>query len=797
MKKTLCLALLLSASIAASAQDFKTTANGTSVELTFYAENIVRVVKYPASTQPQNEKSLVVVMQPEQVKLRKQDGGVASRQLSVTVDAQGNVAFAATGQPVLRESGADFSRIETGNDAGAYKAKQTFRLAADEAIYGLGTIQDGKLNRRGTHIFMEQSNLQDFQHTLQSNKGWGIYFDNYSRSWFDDDESGMAFTSEVADKIDYYFVYGGKMTQTTALLRQLSGPSPMFPLWTFGFWQSRERYKSAQELTEVVDKYRELQVPLDGIIQDWQYWGSNYLWNAMDFLNPDFSNPKAMIDHVHQQNAHIMISIWASFGPHTLPYRQLDEKGLLFNFPTWPQSGLSAWPPRMDYPSGVRVYMPYAQEAKDIYWNNLKRLFDLGIDAWWMDSTDPDQFGMKDEYYEVKCPDKTYRSLRNAFPLATVSGVYDHQRAETDAKRVFIMTRSAFAGQQRYGSNMWSGDVASTWDMLRKQVPAGLNFTLTGDPNFNTDLGGFFCGRYNTAGAGSAPRNPQYQELFVRWMQYGLFHPIFRSHGTDAPREIYQFGKRGEPAFDAIEKCIRLRYRLLPYIYSTSWQVTKSNDSYMMPLVAHFPNDPKTRDMASEYIFGGQVLVAPILQPQYTQEKVVKLDANTGWDSAEISADGAAAVDFTQQKTASPYLPAGADWYEFETNRLLKGGQEATVATTLGYIPCFVRQGSIIPLAPVMQYAAEKAWDDLEIRVYPGADARFTLYEDEGDGYNYERGAYTEIPMTWDDSARTLTIGKRTGAFPGMLTKRTFTAVLPTGEKKTATYTGTKLTLKF
>ena len=475
----------------------------------------------------------------------------------------------------------------------SFKLTQSFFLKKDEQIYGLGTIQDGKLNRRDAHILMEQSNLQDFQNVVQSINGWGLYWDNYSPTQFDGTAEGMTFESQVARHEDYYFMLGGSADGVIAQMRTLSGKVPMFPLWTFGYWQSKERYKSSKELLAVVDKYRELQVPLDGIIQDWQYWGSNYLWNAMDFLSEDFADGKQMVEKVHQKNAHIMISIWASFGPMTKAFKELQKKDLLFDFQTWPQSGIShVWPPMMDYPSGVRVYNPFSETARQIYWKNLKTLYDYDIDAWWMDSTDPDCFYPTEDNYNYPAGHgETFRSLRNAFPLCTVGGVYDAQRNESSKKRVFIMTRSAFAGQQRYGSNMWSGDVNSTWDMLRKQVPAGLNFTLTGNPNFNTDIGGFFCNAYNVMGPGSAPKNPQYQELYVRWMQYGLFCPVFRSHGADAPREIWQFGEKGTPVYDAIEKCIRLRYRMIPYFYSTAWQVTNNNGSYLRPLICDFAAD--------------------------------------------------------------------------------------------------------------------------------------------------------------------------------------------------------------
>ena len=774
---------------------------GTKVSVEFYAPGIVRVLKAPVGHQYQKQ-SLVVIAHPQDVKVTKKGNTLQSNELTVKVDpGTGAVTFIGGGKTLLREQSCSFEPRETGPDAGSYRVTQRFTLDPTEAIYGLGTIQNGKMNRRGEHKLMEQSNLEDFQNVLQSIKGWGLYWDNYSRTQFDDDAKGMSFSSEVGECVDYYFMYGRSADGVIAQMRQLSGDVPMFPLWTYGFWQCKERYKSARELLSVVDKYRELQVPLDGIIQDWQYWGSNYLWNAMDFLTEEYANGQQMIDDVHKKNAHFMISIWASFGPKTKAYRQLDEKGLMYDFATWPQSGLTFWPPRMEYPSGVRVYNAFMPEARDIYWQNLKNLFDKGVDGWWMDSTDPDFFDPKDTDYDQKAGGTaTWRRLRNAFPLETVRGVYQAQRKESEKKRVFIMTRSAFAGQQHYGSNMWSGDVASSWDMLRKQVPAGLSYTLTGNPNFNTDIGGFFCGSYNTRGGGSAPRNPQYQELYVRWMQYALFCPIFRSHGADAPREIWQFGQKGEPVYDAIEKAIRLRYRLIPYLYSTAWQVTSANGSYMRPLFSDFAGDKKVWDTTDEFLFGTSILAAPVLNPQYTEEKIIREDAMTGWDRKEVK-DGqtVSSVNWNVTKEVTSYLPKGAEWYDFWTGKRLKGGQTVTVTTQLDRVPMFVRAGSIIPLAPEMEYVGQKAWDNLEIRVYPGADATFTLYEDEGDNYNYERGQYSEITFTWNDRTRQLSIAPRKGNYPGMLQNRRFTIVLP-GQEATAgkvvEYNGQELRLK-
>ncbi len=360
------------------------------------------------------------------------------------------------------------------------------------------------------------------------------------------------------------------------------------------------------------------------------------------------------------------------------------------------------------------------------------------------------------------------------------------------------MTRSAFAGQQHYGSNMWSGDVASSWDMLRKQIPAGLSFSLTGNPNFNTDLGGFFCNAYNVYGPGSAPRNPQFQELYVRWMQYGLFCPVFRSHGADAPREIWQFGSKGQPIYDAIESAIRFRYRLIPYLYSIAWQATSGNGSYLRPLFSDFASDQNVWNTTDEFMFGNSILAAPIVNAQYTEEQIIKEDAMTGWDKKSgANQSQSKAVNWKETKTATKYLPKGAAWYDFYTNKRYDGGQNITIETSIDRVPMFVKAGSILPLGEEMQYTGEKSWDNLEIRIYPGKDAEFTLYEDEGDNYNYENGAYSTIVFSWNHKTRTLTIHKRNGTFPGMLQNRKFHIVLCTGGSKTVDYNGNQVEVKF
>ena len=688
------------------------------------------------------------------------------------------------------------------DDAGTktYQVYQPFILDKEEAIYGLGQLQNGKMIQRNMTKNLIQGNVEDVSPFFQSTKGYGVFWDNYSPTLFTDNEVETSFRSEVGDCVDYYFMYGKDADGVIAQVRSLTGQAPMFPLWTYGYWQSKERYKSQEEVVDVVRKYRELGIPLDGIIQDWQYWGHNYLWNAMDFQNPTFNNPQKMMEDVHAMNAHMAISIWSSFGPMTKPYRELDKKGMLFNFTTWPQSGLESWPPNMEYPSGVRVYDAYNPEARDIYWKYLNDgIFKLGMDAWWMDSTEPDHLDWKPEDMDTKTYLGSFRKVRNAYPLMTVGGVYDHQRAVTSDKRVFILTRSGFLGQQRYGANVWSGDVASTWESFRNQIPAGLNFSLCGMPHWNSDIGGFFAGHYNKSwNDDSASKNPLYQELYVRWLQFGTFNPMMRSHGTDVYREIYKFGKKGEPVYDAIEKMIGLRYSLLPYIYSTSWEVSNRQSSFMRALMMDFVDDRKVWDINDEYMFGKSILVAPITHAQYTPEAVVKVSEEEGWNR-----DGAkktktdVAVDFMETKSTNIYLPAGTLWYDFWTNEKHEGGKEITKETTLDVIPLYVKAGSIIPVGPQVQYATEKPWDHLELKVYAGANGNFILYEDEFDNYNYEKGVYTEIPISWNNTSRKLTIGARKGAYEGMLKNRKFTVTLQDGTQKNVDYNGKAISVRF
>ena len=805
MNKWVSWSLLLTTlcfSIVCNAQSWQKTDLGVKIEIDslkieiqFYSPSIVRVIKSPTDRNFSKE-SLSVIKKPQKTAFNlKQQGDLLHLEtnlLSVVLDlTSGELSYSTLkGESLLKEKehGSNFTPF---HDAGnsTFSVYQSFVLDKDEPIYGLGTQQRGKMSQRNVTLNMVQGNTDDYIPFFQSVKGYGLFWDNYSPTQFVDNASGTSFKSDVGDCIDYYFMYGGNADGVIANMRDLTGQVPMFPLWTFGFFQSKERYKSQEELVDVVKHYRKLGVPIDGVIQDWQYWGNNYLWNAMEFLNAEFPNPQKMVNDIHNLNAHLTISIWNSFGPQTKQYKELDKIGALMNFATWPQSGSDKWPPNRDYPSGVKVYDPYNPAARDIYWKYLKNMLALGIDAWWMDSSEPDHLDFKPSDFDNKTYLGSFRKVRNAFPLMTVGGVYTHQRAVDSSKRVFILTRSAFAGQQRYGANTWSGDVTSSWIALRNQISAGLNFSLNGIPYWNADIGGFFLSRF--------PRkleDPEYRELYTRWLEFGAFTPMMRSHGTDAPREIYQFGQKGNKYYDAIEKYINLRYHLLPYIYSTSWDVTANQSSMMRALVMDFPKDKNALDINDEYMFGKSLLVNPVTNAMYMKPAV------SGRDSVKVE-------DFSMVKSKETYLPAGADWYDFWTGEKSPGGNKILKQTPIDIIPLYVRAGSIIPVGPSVQYATEKKWDNLEIRIFPGANGKFVLYEDENDNYNYEKGLYSTVSFSWDDAKRTLTIGDRTGSFEGMLAERKFNIILVSANKgvgdnlintpgKTVSYSGRKLVVK-
>ena len=823
MKKQLLILTALASCMSSWTQNIKETDSGVKFqtaspilngEIIFYSPSIVRVIKYPSAQMP-DKKSYPIIKTPEKINIVYKRNGdkiqMKTENMLVTLHSStGKVTYQTLqGNTLLseKELGTNFTpRKDVTRDA--FTVSQAFALQPEEAIYGLGQRQSGAMNHRNQQVHLSNGNTNICIPYFTSEKGYGVYWDNPGISQFSDTPYETSFSSQVGECADYYFMYeDGTQDGVIACIRNLTGNAPMFPLWTMGYWQCRERYKSPDELCEVLDKYRELKVPLDGIVQDWQYWGCDSNWNAMKFMNPRYINklddkealrylpngedktakfdkprfktPEEMIKYVHKNNAHLMISVWASFGPWTDQFKELDKMGALLKFETWPPK------------SGAHPYDPFNKDARDLYWRYLSHLHNMGIDAWWTDSTEPDHLNPKDSDFDLMTADGSFRSVHNAFPLATNQGVYNNQRAVSNDKRVFQMTRSGYFGQQHYGALSWSGDVVSSWEVLRNQIPAGLNFTLCGIPYWNTDLGGFFGWEYN-----NDCTNVAYQELHARWFQWGCFMPLMRNHcSSPMMNEIWRFGKEGEWAYDAQKRFIDLRYRLLPYIYSLTGAVTHENGTIMRPLVMDFATDRKAILLDNEYMFGKNILVCPVTQPLYTK----KVEGNKGVATVANIAKASSPVQV--------YLPKGSKWIDFWTNEMIEGGREISRECPISIMPLYIKAGSILPLGPKVQYTSEKKWNDLDICIYPGANGEFTLYEDEFDNYDYEKGVFTSIRFTWDDANRTLTISDRNGSYPGMLKNRRFNlTVMKPGKQnaetvmikadKKVSYSGKKMSFK-
>lgn len=750
------LILLTLAAVSCCPKSLKIVNDGVVTEVQSYSPTIVRVFKYAEGQRPEKQ-SIPVIMQPQRHKVKIKGSTYFTDSLIVTISESGSVEFYDLNlRPLIREKETNLSQIS-----------QSFVLDKDEAIYGLGQQQEGRMNQRNQELRLLQENMKIAIPFIQSVKGYGIYWDNYSPTLFRDNESFMSFSSE-AGTCDYYFLYGGNADGVIAQIRQLTGKASMFPLWSLGFFQSRERYESQEQIVGIVEKYRELGLPLDCIVQDWQYWGDNLNWNAMRFDNPNFSNPSEMVSKIHDLNAKIMISVWPSFGPNTEIHKELASKGMLYNYDTHPGNG-------------NHIYDTFNPEAREIYWKYLKEgLLSHNIDAWWLDGTEPEN--VKGVPYALD--NQTYlgslREYHNAYPLVTNMGVYEHLRKEDSSRRPFLMTRSGFLGQQHYGSLSWSGDVVARWDVLRKQISAGLNYSLCGIPFWNSDIGGFFAWSYN-----NDQNNKAYHELHTRWFQFGTFCPIMRSHNSSPVRpEIFMFGSEGDWAYDTQKKFLKLRYSLLPYLYSNTYDVYKNDGSLMRHLMMDYIGDTKVWDIDDQYLFGRGLMVKIITEPMYTQSWG---ENNKFWSE-----------DFSSIKSTSVYLPEGNIWWDFWTNDKYSGGQTISREVPIDIIPIYVPAGTILPIGPDVQYSSEKAWDELEIRVYPGSDGKFVLYEDEGDGFGYEKGVCTTIDFEWNDSERSLNISDVKGSYPNMLKNRTFhIVIMDTSEEISIIYENKRKCLSF
>jgi alpha-D-xyloside xylohydrolase len=562
--------------------------------------------------------------------------------------------------------------------------------------------------------------------------------------------AGTSLWSEVGEGVDYYFVNGPRIDDVISGYRQLTGRAPMMPVWIFGLWQSRQRYETADASLDVIDGFRSRKIPFDNIVQDWRYWPEG-AWGSHQFDPDRFPDPDGWIKSIHEKHARLMISVWGKFNPGTDNFREMQSQGFLYPDPL--KNNVRDW-----LGAAYSFFDAFNPKAQQLFWQQMKTaLFDKGADAWWLDATEPDLLPQPTLDGQRSHMNPTFLGpgsrVLNAYPLMESQAVYNGQCAASPNQRVFILTRSGYAGQQRYAAASWSGDTSSNWTAMQKQIPAGIGFCISGVPYWTMDIGGFSVEeRFNNPNP--APEDwDEWCELNTRWFQFGTFCPMLRVHGEFPYREMWEFGGDTSPAYAAQLKFDRLRYRLLPYIYSLAGSVTLHNDTMMRGLVMDFPDDAMARKVGDQFMFGPALLVSPVTAYRARSRQV--------------------------------YLPGGTTWYDFWTGIRLDGGQTLNAEAPYDSIPLYVRAGSIIPTGPEIQYTTEKKADPTTLYVYQGADGDFNLYEDDGLTYACEKGEYSVIPIHWNDADKKLTIGKRQGSFTGMLQARTFNVVYVSAQKPT------------
>lgn len=565
----------------------------------------------------------------------------------------------------------------------------------------------------------------------------------------DPEEQGkQSWWSEMTPQLDYYFIAGDNLDDVISGYRTLTGKSPVMPKWAMGFWQSREKYNTADEMLGALKGFRDRKIPIDNVVLDWSHWPQD-AWGSHEFDRSRFQDPQAMVDSVHAMNARLMISVWPKFYTTTEHYKEFDKNGWIY--PQSVRDSLRDW-----IGSGYLYgfYDAYNADARKLFWKQMfEHYYKLGIDAWWMDASEPNIRDCTDmEYRKALCgptalgPSTEYF---NAYALMNAEAIYNGQRGIDNNKRVFLLTRSGFAGLQRYSTATWSGDIATRWEDMKAQIAAGLNFAMSGIPYWTMDIGGFCVENRYVAGQqlwnNTKTENADYKEwreLNTRWYQFGAFCPLYRAHGQYPFREIWEIAPEGHPAYNSVVYYTRLRYSLMPYIYSLAGMTWLKDYTIIRPLVMDFTGDTAVNNIGDQYMFGSSLMVSPVYQYGARKREV--------------------------------YFPKSAGWYNFYTGKFQAGGERKNVDAPYERIPLYVRAGSIIPLGPEMQYADEKPAEHIKVYVYQGADAEFTLYEDENVNYNYEQGKYSVIPMTYNEATRQLTIGKRKGEFDGMLKERTF-----------------------
>jgi len=581
-----------------------------------------------------------------------------------------------------------------------------------------------------------------------------------------EEQNKLALWSEMGDQIDYYFIRGNNADDVIKGYRTITGKSQVMPKWAMGFWQSRERYKTDAELLGALKDYRDRKIPIDNIVLDWSYWPQD-AWGSHDFDPARFPDPKAMIDSVHAMDARIMISVWPKFYYTTDNYKAFDEKGWMFNravkdsIRDWIGSG---------YIAGF--YDAYSEGARKMFWNQMnEKLYSKGIDAWWMDASEPDILSNASMKYrkELMTPTAMGPSVEyfNAYALVNAMAIYDGQRSVKPNDRVFLLTRSGFAGTQRYSTATWSGDIGTRWEDMKAQISAGLNFAMSGIPYWTMDIGGFCVEkRYEQAKEGSEDLK-EWRELNTRWFQFGAFCPLFRSHGQYPYREIYNIAPEGHPAYNSMVHYTKMRYQMMPYIYSLAGMTYFNDYTIMRAMVMDFGQDAITHNISDQYMFGPNLMVCPVYSYKSTSRDV--------------------------------YFPSNTNWYDYESGEYITGGKTVKVAAPYERIPLYVREGAILPMGKDIQ-STKEAQTDLTIKVYTGKDGEFTLYEDEGVNYNYEKGAYSTIKFSYDEASKTLTIDDVKGEYDGMPKDRAIKVEwIVKGQKNTISevkYNGQKVTVK-
>lgn len=656
---------------------------------------------------------------------------ITTRRLKAKVTtATGLVAFTdLNDQGILSESSKTLTRA-TVEGVATNKVETVFDSPKEEALFGLGQHQGGVMNRKGTRQHIANANTEINIPVLVSNRGYGIYWDNYSTSDFDGTLSSNTkyrYVSQAGDMVDYYFFYGPSIDHVVALYREATGAAPLLPKWAYGLFHSKDAYGRQTELLAVKDGYRQNNIPLDCIVQDWNYW-SPYAWGSHFMDEGRYPDPSSLIEQMHTANVHTMISIWPVYQTHAE-----RKAGELDNFNALNQIG-ALYASTGDH----HFYDTFNAAARTLVYKQAedRLLGKYGWDAIWADNTEPQGYPNGVNVSAANTALGKGAFVINAYPLQHAKALYEGWRGvASKKKRVYVLSRSAFAGQQRYATTCWSGDIQSDFPTFARQIPAGLSFSMAGMPYWTTDIGGYWGHQVNWS-------TSENNELFTRWFQYGAFSPIFRIHGGGA-RELY--GNQWSATTKAnLLKIDNLRYRLMPYIYSLAWRVTNEGYTIMRHLVFDYPNDSKVFDLKDQFLFGPALLVNPVTSLGATSRSV--------------------------------YLPAGT-WFDFWTGATTEGGKSITASAPLSLLPLYVKAGSIVPMGPIIQYATQSV-DPLEIRVYRGADATFTLYEDAGDTYEYETGERSTITLTWSETAGRLTIGARQGSYPGMPATRTFNVVV-------------------